>query len=320
MNPVTESRSKIHTAWYGQKVFNNEYLLKDLSSHLPEFTRESFGTGDGTNNYLQKIVRQPIDKDKRQIPVATVSKRYALIQHAEVCNWLVEGLRALDYYSEDVPVRTLMSEYGERLHLSVHVPKYDFDPGDNEKLHLMLEARNSVDRSCAFEIRLRWYRLICSNGMWALEEDVLRKIHHIDWMNRANVGEFIHNRVEHFSGYQEMIQLWHKTEVSLNQIDEWADGKLTKKWGVQLAARCCHIARSGYDGIVGRASAKVPSSQYSVSSDKKVPGAFAPISNLYHLSQALTWLADHRTSIEDSDKKTSDIPSLLKHFVKEKVV
>jgi hypothetical protein len=312
----TKLGPQIQTAWYGQKVFKNEYPLKDLSSHLPEFSRESFGEGNDTNDYLQTIVRQPLGKDERKIPVATVSKRYALIQHAEVCNWLAEGLRALDYYSDNVPVETLMSEYGERLHLSVHVQKFDFDPGDKEKLSLMLEARNSVDRSCAFEIRLRWQRLVCSNGMWVQEEDVLRKIHHIDWMNRANVGDFINERVELFSGYQEMLQLWHTIEVSIEKIEEWADSILTRKWGVQLAARCCHIARSGYDGIVGSAKAKTPASYYSVSSDKKVPGAFAPISNLYHLSQVLTWLADHRTSIEDSDKKTSDIPNLLEHFVK----
>jgi hypothetical protein len=318
MKAKTRLIPKVHSSWYGQKVLKNEYLLKDLALNLPEFTREPFGEGNGVNKYLQTIIRQPTGDDDRRIPVATVSKRYALIQHVEVCNWLAEGLKALDFYSDDIPVTTIMSEYGERLHLEVYIPKYDFDPGDKEKLGLMIEARNSVDRSCSFEVRLRWRRLVCSNGMWVQEEDILRKIHHIDWMNRRNVAAFINERVEDISGYKDMIDSWHKTKVTPSEIEEWADKKLSKTWGVHLAARCCHIARSGFDGKVGRAKEKTPASQYVVSSDKKVPGAFAPISNLYHLSQALTWLAGHRTNIEDSDKKTSDIPKLLKPFIQSK--
>ena len=308
------TESKIQGTWYGQEVVKTIYPLKELLSHLPEFTREPFGKGEEENKYLQKIVRLPIGDDKRKIPVATVSRRYALIQHREVYQWLIEGLKILDNYSDEVPVETIMSEYGERLHMAVYVPKFDFDPGDEQKLGLLIEARNSVDGSCAFEVRLRWRRLVCSNGMWVEEEDILRKIHHVDWMNRRNVADFIDNRVGSISGYRAMISSWLETKITHSQIEAWADKHLTNEWGVHLAARCCHITRSGYDGIVGRAAAKTPASRYVVSSDKEVPGACAPITNLYHLSQALTWLAGNRKTVEDGDVKTSNIPRLLKHF------
>jgi hypothetical protein len=315
MLPGIKSENQIQASWYGQKVLKGNYLLGNLASYLPKFSREPFGEGKGINEYLQKIVRLPLNEDQRKIPVAIVSRRYALIQHKEVYSWLMEGLKALDYYSDNISVETLMSEYGERLHLAVHVPKFDYNPGDNKDLGLIVEARNSVDRSCAFEVRLRWRRLVCSNGLWIQEKDILRKIHNIDWMNRKNVADFINERVVDISGYKGMISSWHGTKISRSQIEEWADEVLTKKWGVHLAARCCHIARSGYDGIVGRVKAKTPASKYVVSSDMEVPGTCAPISNLYHLSQVLTWLAGNRKNIEDSDIKTSDIPKLLKHFI-----
>lgn len=302
--------------WFGQNMYEGLVSLGVVPSNLPEFTREPFGVDQNQNKYLNVISRLPVGNDKRTIPVATVSNRYALIQHKEVLSWLSEGLKAVNYFSDDIIVEMMMSEYGERLHLAVAIPEIEFDPGDGFPLRLVIEARNSVDRSCAFEVRLRWRRLVCLNGMWVQEEDILRKIHNVDWMNRKNVAAFIDERVGEISGYKQMLDTWLHKQVSQTEIEKWADEHLAKSWGVHMAARLCHIARSGYDGVVGRAKVKTPASQYFVSSDKQVPGACAPVKNLYHLSQALTWLAGDRGSVEDSDIKSADIPKLLKHFLK----
>jgi hypothetical protein len=302
--------------WLGQNMYEGWLPLGAVPDILPEFMREPFGNSPNQNKYLDVITRQPVGNDKRVIPVATVSRRYALIQHKEVFGWLSEGLKAVDFFSEDITVEMMMSEYGERLSLTVAVPKIEFDPGDGMPLIMTIEARNSVDRSCAFEVRLRWRRMVCSNGMWVQDEDTLRKIHNIDWMNRKNVAAFIDERVGEVSGYKAMLQTWLNKKVTQDDIEKWADEHLAKAWGVHIAARLCHIARSGFDGTVGRTKDKLPASQYYVSSDKKVPGACAPVNNLYHLSQALTWLAGDRGTVEDSDIKTADIPKLLKHFLK----
>lgn len=302
--------------WFGQNMYEGVLPLGIVPKAIPEFTRIPFGSGTDQNKYLDVIQRLPIGDDKRTIPVATVSPRYALIQHKEVFAWLSEGLKAVNYYSDDVTVEMMMSEYGERLHLAVEIPKIEFDPGDGMPLILTIEARNSVDRSCAFEVRLRWRRMVCLNGLWVQEEDTLRKIHNIDWMNQTNVGSFIAERVGELSGYKEMMKTWLARQISQIEIERWADEHLVKAWGVHMAARLCHISRSGYDGKVGRSNGKSAASQYSVSSDRQVPGACAPVSNIYHLSQALIWLAGNRGSVEDSDIKTADIPKLLKHFLK----
>jgi hypothetical protein len=56
-------------------------------------------------------------------------------------------------------------------------------------------------------------------------------------------------------------------------------------------------------------------SKYPVSSDVEVPGACAPIKTVYHLAQAMSWIAQHRPTIEDSDAQLDDIPRLLKPFL-----
>ncbi|MFC1882791.1 hypothetical protein ACFL2S_15035, partial [Thermodesulfobacteriota bacterium] len=150
------------------------------------------------------------------------------------------------------------------------------------------------------------------NGMWVADgEDRLRKIHNIDWMNRRNISEFLIERISNVSGFENFISGLIEYEITIDEIENWADDVLLKKWGKHAAARVCHIASAGYDGRVGRAPKGTPPHEYFVSSDIEVPGACAPINNLYHLSQALSWVANKRSSIEDSDSFLQNIPSLL---------
>jgi hypothetical protein len=305
-------RQRKEQTWFGQKVTREEYAAGVMPEHIPEFRREHFGEGDNRNEYLDRIVRLPIGNDTRTIPVATVSRRYALIQHKEVFLWLKNGLDTAKKYTTNLSSEIVMSEYGERMKLTVHLPELGFKPEDDFEVSLGVEVRNSVDRSCAFEVRLHWRRLVCSNGTWVRESDRLRKVHHVDWMNRRDVADFIKERVEDASGMKDMINRWIHAKLDRSQIEGWANDHMAKAWGVHAAARICHIARSGYDGIVGRPKAGTKASQYPVSSDVEVPGACAPIRTVYHLAQALSWVAQHRPTIEDSDAQLDDIPRLLK--------
>lgn len=309
---IAENRER---GWLGQAVIHGTHSLNKVPEYLPVFERRPFGENANTNQYLNLIVRLPLGEDQRVIPVATVSTRYALIQHHEVFNWLAEGLHAVQLYADDLQAEIMLSEYSERMKLSVHVPELDFDPGDHFPIRMLVEARNSVDRSCAFDIRLSWRRLICSNGAWQQEKDRLRKVHHLDWMNRQSVSEFLKQRVEEASGLQDQFDQWLHHSLTQAQIEKWADGIVAEVWGPHLAARVCHIMRSGYDGRVGRAKPKTPPHDYVVSSDVAVSGIHAPVNNLYHLSQVLSWLAGQRDKVEDVEAHLSDIPHLLKPLI-----
>ena len=49
----------------------------------------------------------------------------------------------------------MLSAYGERMHLEVRIPSFDFNPGDGHDMTLMVTCINSVDKSCALEITMQ---------------------------------------------------------------------------------------------------------------------------------------------------------------------
>jgi hypothetical protein len=298
--------------WPSVKVFTPHF--ENILEYVPKFRREPLKYGHHINEYLDLITRQPFRNDDRFIPVATVSHRYALIQHIEVINWLREGLEAAYLnIEEDMQIELILSEYGERFKIRLNIPDLNFDPGDGFEIGHLIEARNSVDKSCALEFTILRRRLVCLNGMWVADgKDRLRKIHNIDWMNRRNITEFLIERISNVSGFEDLISELIHYDITIDEIENWADDVLSKKWGKDIAARVCHIARVGYDGRVGRAPRDIPPHERFVSSDDEVPGACAPINNLYHLSQTLCWIANKRSSIEDSDSFLQNIPNLLK--------
>ncbi len=89
---MAENRER---GWLGQAVIHGTHSLNKVPEYLPVFERRPFGENANTNRYLNLIVRLPLGEDQHVIPVATVSTRYALIQHHEVLNWLAEGLHAV---------------------------------------------------------------------------------------------------------------------------------------------------------------------------------------------------------------------------------
>jgi hypothetical protein len=52
--------------------------LGELEALLPTFSQKPLTHGHALNEYLDMIVRNPIPTDDREVPIATVSKRYAL--------------------------------------------------------------------------------------------------------------------------------------------------------------------------------------------------------------------------------------------------
>jgi hypothetical protein len=299
--------------WFGYRASAAEFSLGEVDAVLPEFSRAPFAHGEAVNEYRDEIIRLPHGDDLRHIPVSTVSKRYALIQHREVFGWLRSGLKTVvGDDADDLPVELVMSAYGERMRMRVVVPDIGIDPGDNYKLARTVEVTNSVDRSCALDVRLSWLRLICTNGLSEHEDDRLRKIHHLDWMNSNDPAEFLADHLKNSDFTETTLRQWMATPVEVKNLAAWADTAVAKAWGKTLAARAYHIARTGYDGAVGRSS--LPS-QANVSSDQRVPGAPAPVETLYHLSQVLTWLAGRHRRIEDQQKMLEQVDDLLAPFL-----
>jgi hypothetical protein len=292
--------------WNGHKVRGTKVPLKDMVDGFPIFTRSPFGEGVNVNAYFDVITREPFGSDGRRIPVATVSKRYALLQHNTLIKQVVGALDDADIeVSSEDEAHVFVSEFGERMECSVMFSNFKFDPGDDCPLVLRLFMRNSVDGSCAFELSTRWYRQICSNGLAVLtNHDKMRAIHHLDRISMFDLRNFLQNRVPESVKQVQLFKDWRESKVRASELRKWVREHVRASWGLHAAARVFHILCTGFDGRIGNASVKKPvePDELFVSDDVQVPGACAPADNVYHAYQALTWIADHRPNLEEREQ------------------
>jgi len=91
---------------------------------------------------------------------------------------------------------------------------------------------------------------------------------------------------------------------------ECLDEKVAKEWGPHAAARVWNIINEGFDGEVEQARNLKPL-QLPITSTNAVPGACAPVRNLFHVSQALSWIAGTRNTIPERLEHVKAIPRLM---------
>jgi hypothetical protein len=299
-------------SWFGQRVFSGSGSLQALRGAIPLFVREPFGG----NEYLDAIYRKPFLNDHQFIPVASVSKSYVLIQHHDIIDALEKAIKETGFDPVTLKAEINLSEYGEKMHIAVRMPNFDFNPGDGHPITMMINCLNSVDKSCALEINMSWKRLICSNGMMNLERSYFRKIHNTTyWMSSQNISEYLKEQFESAPGELSVYKKWKDTALTIEKIEGWADETVSAEWGAHAAARTCHIARTGFDGQIEDPFEKALPHNKKVKSELRVPGACAPVDNAFHLSQVLSWIASHRNSLEDQMEKIREIHGLMKSIL-----
>ncbi len=128
-------RNKI-LKWSGRKILEGSGRISVLRQEIPYFTTTPFRIeGAGVNEYLTLIVRETIredqgyifpsdDQSELQIPVATVSGRYKLVQHRHIVKILETALQQIHFNPENLDTRLTITKYGERMWISFTLPDY----------------------------------------------------------------------------------------------------------------------------------------------------------------------------------------------------
>lgn len=123
--------------WLNSPTTVHAGKLGDVTKHVPSFVRRPFALpSSAKDNFrdharLDAIVRLPLNGDADCIPVGVVSKDCALLPHTEVVRAAEQALKAARIDPADVDAELRLTEYGERMALSLRLPdSYQFDPGD----------------------------------------------------------------------------------------------------------------------------------------------------------------------------------------------
>ncbi|OQX20059.1 MAG: hypothetical protein BWK76_02565 [Desulfobulbaceae bacterium A2] len=292
--------------WFNSPVTFHEGTLKDIASHVPDFERRPFalrqpgGEQSFLNQRLDTIIRKPFKEDQHYIPVGVVSKEYSLVPHAEVISVTSKALDEAKISPEEVKAELKITEYGERMALSLYLPKrFNFDPGDSKPMAMRLECFNSVDGSTRFRALMGWFRFVCSNGMviGVTQSDVRRR--HVGDLGLDDVAKVLASGIKESESEKGNFERWRKKAISINALSPWINKELKAQWGFKAAARIFHICRTGHDAeITGPYNKNTPTS-IPFQLTRKVPGTPERCRNLYDVSQALAWLAKERRDVQE---------------------
>jgi hypothetical protein len=296
--------------WEGARVIELTGKVADLFPQLPVFSRHPYRIGSEENRFKDEIRREPLKITDEPIPIATVSKTYSLIQHRDVLASVFRALTMIRIDISNVDSSLLLSEYGERMQWSCSIPGIDFDPGDGHPLVLRINCLNSVDTSTVLEITFSWFRLVCSNGMmFGLKESRLRR-RHIQSLDPGDIAAYLKEQLDLIPQEKGLYADWLNRSVEAGSLIDWIDGKVTKAWGPHAAARLWRVITEGFDGEVEQAK-NVRPHQLPIKNAVVVPGACAPVQNLFHVSQALSWIAGTRNTIPERLDYVKAIPRLM---------
>ena len=290
-----------------------------VAEQLPSFELRPFKAGpdEPENPFLRSVVRLPIGKAERPIPVGVVSPTYTLAPHRAVLEKCVAGLLAAGVETDLLVAEIGLSELDEWMHLRIPLPEeYDFEPVPGDYMQLQLECTNSVNGASRLGIQMRWLRLICSNGMTVERSLVSVRDIHNEGMNLERIPKAIASAFEQVQEDRKRLRRLTSTPVALMELIPWVNGPLTDAWGPQAAARVLHISRYGSDAEPGPGGSRGKASSWDMASTRQVPGSPAPARNIFDISQALAWVASHRNNAEERIDWQRQVSQLIQDIPK----
>jgi hypothetical protein len=145
--------------------------------------------------------------------------------------------------------------------------------------------------------------------MYGLKESRFRR-RHIQSLDPDGIATYLKEELKHMPEQQGMYKEWLEHAISPDQLRLWVDETVALAWGPHAAARTWSILKDGFDGEVEPANDCKPH-ELSVAHSCEVPGAGAPVENLFHVSQALSWIAGTRRTMTERLDYVKAIPKLM---------
>jgi len=299
-----------------------EYISGPLSALLKrvptfEFSPFRVAEGEPENPYHHTVVRLPLGPAERKVPVALVSKSYALVQHQELIEHVVQALEANGIARNSVKYELGLTSLGELMVFRAYLESLKaFEGRDGEKMALRLECVNSVDGTYRLVVLLGWFRFICLNGLVigrSLTE--MRQTHSgkIEWRSISEALERGLCAAE--ADRSQLARLEDERCVEdRGAFEDWVNTDVAQKWNKTAATKVFHATMRGVDVEVADAFSPEPPSNKPVHEHGPIPGAVAPCKTMYDVAQALSYVATRRAIFEDRLAWQAQIPDLLQRL------
>jgi hypothetical protein len=186
--------------------------------------------------------------------------------------------------------------HGERAHFSIIFPPEEHftvgTVGGKDEMRFRIEVFNSVDGSCRLIAIAGWLRFVCTNGLIIGTALMQLQEQHRQQLEAGELGRRIGEAIESTWSDKAKFERWMSVGVehSVLIIVPWIDSEVRSLWGTKAAVRVLGIATDGWDvEPVGAMTNRKPSEirTYRIG---EVTGLDAPVSNLFGVSQVLSWI------------------------------
>jgi len=325
----TSPSSEIGTAlgqrqrhWLGLPVRPaTEGTFDDVLSALPQFGRQPFAiaslNGDelGVNPYLDMVYRMPIHQSEKPIPVGVVSKNYRLVDHHHILRTVQQSLANRKLDLGNVRVIAEWTIHGERAHFSIIFPPEEHftvgTVGNKDEMRFRIEVFNSVDGSCRLMAVAGWLRFVCTNGLIIGTALMQLQQQHRQQLEVEELGRRIGEAIESTWSDKAKFERWMSVGVQHSALVSWIDSEVRSLWGAKAAVRALGIATGGWDvEPVGAMTNRKPS-EIRTNRIGEVLGVDAAVSNLFGVSQVLSWIAGQRGEISEDLQWRSQVQDLI---------
>jgi hypothetical protein len=269
----------------------------------------------GVNSYLDMVYRLPIRQGERPVPVGVVSKNYRLLDHHQILRTIQQSMANRQLNLENVRVVAEWTIHGERAHFSIILPPEEHftvgTVGDKDEMRFRIEVFNSVDGSCRLMAIAGWLRFVCTNGLIIGTALMQLQQQHRQQLEVEELGRRIGEAIESTWSDKAKFERWMSIRVEKSVLVAWIDQEVRSLWGVKAAVRVLGIATGGRDvEPVGAMTNRRPS-EIRTNRIGAVPGVDAPVSNLFGVSQVLSWIAGQRREISEDLEWRSQVQELI---------
>jgi hypothetical protein len=300
--------------WRSRPVEYTRGTWAQLAPLIPSFELRDLRERDAgvANPFLKSVVNVSPDAPGGPIPVGVVSRSYGLVQHTEVAECCLKGLRAGGVDTSDLNIDLGLTGLGEWMHFTVYLPdKYSFVRSETDRLRLRLECFNSVEGSSSLIMVFGWLRAVCSNGLVIGETKADLRAIHDPSIDIDTFSGLIVDAMKEVPADVERMNHWVQTPVSKSKLAYWVNGELSRRWGKKAATRVFHVCESGHDVEFADPFSKGEATPKLVHRVQLVPGSAIPLANLFDVSQSLSWVATSRPDREDRLAWQMEIPGLI---------
>ncbi|MDE0484465.1 MAG: hypothetical protein OXI67_17945 [Candidatus Poribacteria bacterium] len=238
--------------WLGRPYTNYSGSIRDLKKEIPTFTVSDLSIGEGINEFLSVIVREPLDKidlgdevdpkNNMRIPVSVVRKvyqgrshrerklvlkGYKLIQHHKVLNDILVALKK--YITDGKEIESFaanmdLSIYGARMRIEFLVPSYRIPRINGDVTSLKITCLNSVDKSIALIVGL-------SLNQKGIQDIPFSGFHepHDQTLEDSAIRDFLNLELKRF-----VEGKWDTVNVDRQMLEKAVDDTLSKDEAQQI--------------------------------------------------------------------------------------